>query len=113
MAKRAKKIELYGKAGAICSLVAIVTVIVILIFMLHRWNFQENMILVGPRSKPFILLGLASAAFLGFLGFLGGLEGAAEGEGKIKTFGWFGFWAGVISAMGGVILAMCCWFYSI
>ncbi len=111
--KKTKRIELYGKLGAICSLVAIIVILVGFAFMLHRWNFQENMILIGKRSKPILLLGMAGAAMLGFLGFLGGLEGASEGEGKIKTLGWFGFWVGVISTVSGLILAMCCWFYSI
>ncbi len=113
MAKRAKRIELYGKLGALCSIVSIAVVLSGFMFMLHRWNFQENFILLGNRSKPALMLGFAGAVMLGFLGFLGGLEGAAEGEGKTKTLGWLGFWAGAIGTVTGIILAMCCWFYSL
>ena len=115
MAKRAKarRVELFSKLGLAASILATVLVIAIVIFMLHRWNFSENLIFLGKRSKPALLLGTFLSAILGFGGFLGGLEGASEGEGRIKNFGWLGFWAGVISAMAAVIAGMCIWFYAL
>lgn len=115
MAKRAKarRVELFSKLGLAASILATILVAAIIIFMLRRWNFAEDLIFLGPRSKPALLFGSFLSAMFGFFGFLGGLEGASEGEGKVKTFGWFGFWAGVISTMAAVIAGMCVWFYSL
>jgi hypothetical protein len=112
MGKREKRTLLFCKLGFISSILAAGAGLAALVMMLQRWQFQDNLIVMtGKLRPPLIMAGLFFAVVLGFLGFLGSLEGAANGQGKIKSLGWLGFAIGAISTMMGIILGMCFHFY--
>ncbi|MFA5863866.1 MAG: hypothetical protein WC975_04175 [Phycisphaerae bacterium] len=112
MSKREKRTLLFSKLGFTSSILAAGAGSAALVMMLQRWHFQDNMIVMTGKLRPLaVMAGLFLAVVLGFMGFLGSLEGAANGQGKIKSLGWLGFLIGAISAMMGIILGLCFHFY--
>jgi len=113
MAKRAKKADLFGKLGFTSSMFSALGGAGALFLIVPRWGYGENLIAMGPTRASLTSLALILTFILGCFGFLAGLEGAANGEGKIKTFGWVGFWIGTIFTMVAIILGLCFKFYSV
>jgi hypothetical protein len=113
MSKQEKRARLFGRLGLLSSTLSALAVLSALIVMMPKWRSADGMFDLGTVRLP-AALGSAGFAFLfGFLGFLGGLEGAAAGEGKIKSLGWVGFWVGVVGAMAGIVLGLCAKFYTL
>ena len=115
MAKREKKTRVYTQLGLAGSIISLLGGLVVFAAMFRRWDFINSVILMpqgSPRAMA-VIIGLLVSIPLGFLGFLLGLEGVSHSDGKIKFMGWAAFWIGAISAMAGIILALCFYFYRI
>jgi hypothetical protein len=112
MAKQEKRARLFGKIGLLCSLMAGLGAIGGLVLIVPRWNFSENLIVMGSPRATATMITLFLTIVLGIGGFLGGLEGAVSEDKKIRSFGWIAFWIGVISTMLAVVLGLCFRSYS-
>lgn len=101
------------KLAFLLSVFSVFVIAVVFIFILSRWNFSENIIMIGPRSKPVVLLLTAVGIAAGVGGFWFGLEGAADNEDRTRRLGWIAFWTGVAGMMVGVVCGLCSYFYSL
>lgn len=105
---RARK---FAQAGLVLSVVTWLGVVAALVLMLQKWDFQENLISVGPRRSPAILLALAGAIVCGVAGLLMSLEGPARLTDQWRGYGWVGFWLGAVGTMAAIVLGLCFHFY--
>ncbi len=111
MAKRAKRAELFGKLGFSSSMFSAIGGLGASLVILKRWSFSNNIIVTGPTVAMLIKLALGLAFLLGAFGFLASLQGAADGEGRVKTLGWTGFWVGAVFTMVAIVMGMCFFFF--
>jgi len=113
MARAELRARRFMKFGLSASIVGCLGAIAAFGMMIQKWDFQENLIISGHRRTPMIMLALMVGIVCGFAGFLMSLEGAAVLKGRLRTYGWLGFWLGALGALAGLVLAVCFGFFKL